>query len=237
MEQVTVVKALEDVELIKGIMQRASTSLAGFSRVLLWWGGSWVAVLGLLALLASPLMAHTANNRTPLTAYFLLLAVFALLVLGVAMGISTYRRAMADATVSTLTRGLVYIWGMVGLISIVFPLLFALLCAVQQIHLLLPQIQQFNFGATAPATALFAGAGLFTPYAHAMEIWLFALALFTTRAFTRIAFAGWLGVIFLLIGLLYPVLGAQFGNYFYPGPCALLILGGCLELRRRKEAN
>ena len=34
-----------------------------------------------------------------------------------------------------------------------------------------------NFGVTTVATKLFAGSGLFTPFAHAMEIWLFALAL------------------------------------------------------------
>ncbi|MHB9022940.1 MAG: hypothetical protein ACYC7E_02010 [Armatimonadota bacterium] len=242
MELVTVEKALEDVELIKGIMQRTSTSLAGFSRVLLWWGGAWMAVVVLGSLLSSPLMtvspdvARTTNSGTLIAAYLLLLAAFSLFVIGVAMGISTYRRAIADPCVSALTRGLVSIWGMVALISFVFPLIFGLLCAVQEISLLMPQIMQFNFSATTSATSLFTSAGLFTPFAHAMEIWLFALALYTTRAFTRLAFAGWLGLIFLLIGLLYPMLGAHFGNYFHPGPYALLILGGYLELFRRKEA-
>ena len=137
MEQETVVKALEDVELIKGIMQRTSTSLAGFSRVLLWWGGAWLAVVVLMSLLSSPMLkitpevAYAPNVGTIRAAYFMLLATFALLVLGVGMGISTYRQAIADRSVSTLTRGLVRLWGLVSLISFVFPLLFAVLCAVK----------------------------------------------------------------------------------------------------------
>jgi len=239
MEQVTVSRALEDVELIKGIMQRTSTSLAGFSRVLLWWGGAWLAVMVLLSLL----MLMTPDVATPTAVgpqpavYVLLFAAFSLLVVGVAMGISTYRRAIANPGVSSLTQGLVRIWGLVALISFVCPLLFALLYAVQQIQALLPQLLRFDLSVTPAASSLFAGAGLFTPFAHAMEAWLFALALYTTRAFTRLAFAGWLGLIFLLIGLLYPLLGANFGNYFYPGPYALLLLGGYLELSRRKEAR
>jgi hypothetical protein len=241
MKQEAVSKALADVELIKGIMQRTSLSLAGFSRVLLWWGGAWLAVVLVQCLLSSPLVAvspqvvTTNDNRTLLTAFGLLLAAFAVLVVGVAMGISTYRQAIRDQAVSTLTRGLVSVWGVVLLISFVFPLVFAVLFALQHLGTLAPLILQQSLGAASAAGALFSGAGLFTPYAHAMEIWLFALALYTTRAMTRLAFPGWLGLGYLLIGLCYPLLGAWFGNVFYPGPYALLALGVYLETRRRKE--
>ncbi len=100
---------------------------------------------------------------------------------------------------------------------------------------LAPQIREQSIGAASSALPLFSGAGLYTPYAHAMEIWLFALALYATRAITRLAFPGWLGFAFLLIGLAYPCFGAHFGDYFFPGPYALLALGVYLELRRRKE--
>lgn len=240
MEQITMVKALEDIELIKGIMQRTSSSLMGLSRTLLWWGGTWLAVVVLLSILSSPLVAlsplvaNTTDHRTLLTAFLLLLVTFAVLILGVVMGLSTYRQAIHKQAVSTLTHGLVAMWGVVLLISFVFPFLFALLCAIQQIDVLAPQIASMNIGASTSATRIFSSAGLFTPYAHAMEVWLFALALYATRAVTRLAFIGWLGLAFLIIGLLYPFFGASFGNYFHPGPYTLLILGCYLEMRRRK---
>lgn len=241
MEQVAVTKALEDVELIKGIMQRTSVSLSGFSRTLLWWGATWLVVVALQSVISSPLgglsthVTTTEDSRTLLTAFGLTLATFASLVVGIAMGLSTYRQAIHDQMVSTLTRGLISVWGLVLLISFVFPLAFGVLCAVQHLVTLGPLIIQQNIGAAFPASSLFTAAGMFTSYAHAMEVWLFAVALYTTRAVTRLEFPGYLGFIFLLIGLAYPLLGAHFGNYFFPGPYALLALGVYLEVRRRKE--
>ncbi len=241
MEQVDVTKALADVELIKGIMQRTSVSLAEFSRVLLCWGGAWLIIALLLTVVSPPLSAisprvsSSVDNRTLLTAGGLVLAALSLLVIGIALGLSYYRRAMREQGISALTRGLVLIWGVVLLISFVFPLLFALLVALLHFDHLAPEILHQNIGAASSAASLFTDAGLFTPFAHAMEIWLFALALFATRAVTRLSFPGMLGTLFLLIGLCYPALGPHFGDYFQPGPYALLILGVYLELRRRKE--
>ncbi len=243
MEQAEVSRALADVELIKGIMQRTSVSLAGFSRVLLCWGSAWLIIVLLLTVVSPPLcaispkVAHSVDNRTLLTAGGLVLAALSLLVIGIALGLSYYRQAMREQAISALTRGLVLIWGVVLLISFVFPLLFALLLGLLHFEHLAPQILQQNIGAASSTatTQIFTDAGLFTPFAHAMEIWLFALALFATRAITRLSFPGMLGTIFLLIGLCYPALGAHFGDYFHPGPYALLILGAYLEVRRRKE--
>ncbi len=240
MENTELTKAIEDVDLIKGIMERAAVSLVGFSPALLWWGGSWLALVIILSLLSAPLQAltprvgHDVETGVYLLTFLLLLAAFAVLVLWLIFGLSTYRAATANPAVSSLTRGLVSVWGVAILISLVLPIFFALIFGLHRFEALAGQIMTMNFGATDTSVELFSGAGLYTPFAHAMEIWLFALALYATRVFARIDFAGWLAGAFLLIGMLYPVLGADFGSYFYPGPYALVLLGGYLELQRRK---
>ncbi len=241
MENMNVEKAIEDVEFIKGIMQRAADSLNGFSKVLLWWGSAWLALVIMLLILSSPLVAvtpqvgHAVQNSVYVTGFILLLSVFAVIIVGGGFGLSTYRTAMKSPVISSLTRSLLSIWGFVSLISLCFPLLYAFFYCLSRIEVLLPEIMKMNLGVTVAATNLFAESGLFSAYAHAMDVWLFALAFTITASLTRLPVVKWFAGIFITVAVLYPLCGDMISGYFYPGPMAMIMMGIYLEIRRRKE--
>lgn len=177
MEEQILEKALDDVQLIKSVISRATDSIYSLGKVFMWWGGAFlfISIISLLSYFNWPNLANILREYN-------LLAMIPKILVGITT-LVIYFVSAKKTRPSGLNRQFLIIW-------------LTIICYVTLWTVLNRLI--FYKATTIIMDDKFTILGMFTGY----PIFPFAIGMLSIQVLTHLKFPGWLTVVYLIFYLI-----------------------------------